>query len=103
MPAHITIAPAIATDPYSSSVTQPGTNHGCPSARKCQTTYVGIMLTVHMMMGSVDDDRRNGSVHSKYHGYTTGANSSDPAIGQANASADHSGDRLLSRTAMRRP
>ena len=50
------------------------------------------MLTVQMMMGSVEADRRNGNIHSRYHGYTTGAHRSDPAIGQANASEDNAGD-----------
>src|SRR5580692_11424376 len=97
------IAPAVAMDPYSSSVTQPGTNQGRPSVRKCQTTYVGIMLTVQIMMGSVEAVRRNGNIHSRYHGYTTGAHRSDPAIGQANASEDNAGDSLLSRMAIRKP
>jgi hypothetical protein len=41
------------------------------------------------MSGSAEIDRRNGNSHRRYHGYTTGANKSDPAIGQANASADN--------------
>jgi len=31
------IAAAIATDPYSKTMIQPGTSHGRPSVRKCQT------------------------------------------------------------------
>src|SRR6516162_1985924 len=61
------------------------------------------MLTVQMMMGSVEGNRRNGSIHSRYHGYTTGAHRSDPAIGQANASEDNAGDPLLSPIAIRKP
>ena len=44
------------------------------------------MLTVQMMIGSVEADRTNGSSQSRYHGYTTGAQRSDAAIGHANAS-----------------
>ena len=47
------------------------------------------MLNVQTLMGSVEIDRRNGSSHMRYHGYTTGAHKSDPAIGQANAAADN--------------
>ena len=61
------------------------------------------MLTVQMMMGSVEGDRRNGNIHSRYHGYTTGAHRSDPAIGQANAPEDNSEDPILCRIAMRKP
>jgi hypothetical protein len=32
-----TIAAAAATDPYSTSMIQSGTNHGCPSVRRRQT------------------------------------------------------------------
>ena len=61
------------------------------------------MLTVQMMIGSVEADRRNGSSQSRYHGYTTGAHRSDAAIGQANASEDHAADFLLSQIAVRKP
>src|SRR6516165_3530810 len=61
------------------------------------------MLTVQIMTGSVENNRRNGRIHSRYHGYTTGAHRSDPAIGQANASEDNAGDPLLSRIAIRKP
>src|SRR5215470_1077496 len=70
-PRKATIVPATATDPYSSSVIQPGTTHGRPRVRRCQTMYVGIMLTVQRMSGNVEVDRRNGSSQSRYHGYTT--------------------------------
>ena len=97
------IAAVIATDPYSSSIIQPGTNHGRPTVRRCQTMYVGIMLTVQMMIGSVEIDAMNGSSQSRYQGYTTGAHRSDAAIGQANASNDHAAEVLLSHTAVSRP
>ncbi len=32
-----------------------------------------MMLTVLMMIGTVEADRRNGSSQSRYQGYTTGA------------------------------
>src|SRR5258708_12021424 len=48
-----------------------------------------MMLSVQTMIGSVGIDRRNGSSHRRYHGYTTGAHKSDPAIGQAKAPADN--------------
>jgi hypothetical protein len=44
------------------------------------------MLTVQMMSGKVEADRRNGSNQSRYHGYTTGAHRNDAAIGHANES-----------------
>ena len=50
---------------------------------------MGIMLTVQMMIGNAEADRKNGSNQSRYHGYTTGAQKSDAAIGHANASPDH--------------
>src|SRR5882672_5510241 len=85
-------------------MTQPGSDpHGRPSARKCHWTYMGIMLTVQMTIGSVEDDRRNGSSQSKYHGYATGAHKSDAAMGHANASADQASECFLSRTAVRKP
>lgn len=34
---YMIIAPAIATDPNSSSIIQPGTTHGRPIVRRCQT------------------------------------------------------------------
>src|SRR5712692_1051364 len=98
------IAAAIATHPYSSSITQPGSDpHGRPSARKCHWKYVGIMLTVQMMISSVEADIRNGSSQRRYHGNTTGAHKRDAAIGQANRSGDHSGAALLSQVAVTNP
>ena len=61
------------------------------------------MLTVQMMIGNVEADRKNGSNQSRYHGYTTGAQKSDAAIGHANASGDHASEVFLSRTAVRKP
>ena len=61
------------------------------------------MLTVQMIIGSVETDRRNGSSHSRYHGYTTGANKSDAAMGHANASEDHAADFLLIQNAVIMP
>src|SRR6266404_1518194 len=83
------IAAAIATHPYSTSITQPGSApHGRPSVRKCHWTYVGIMLTLQMMISSVEADVRNGSSQRRYHGNTTGAHKRDAAIGQANWSGN---------------
>src|SRR5690349_16265588 len=48
------------------------------------------MLTVHMTIGSVEADLRNGISQRRYHGYTTGAHRSDAVIGHATTSADHS-------------
>jgi hypothetical protein len=64
---------------------------------------VGIILTVQIAMGNVEVDRRNGTSHRRYHGYTTGAHNSEAAIGQANASEGRSGDLLLIQTAVTRP
>src|SRR5260370_6142725 len=61
------------------------------------------MLKVQTMIGTVEIDLRNGSSHSRYHGYTTGAHKSDAAIGQANASEDSSADFLLIQIAVRKP
>jgi hypothetical protein len=62
-----------------------------------------MMLTVQMMIGTVEADRRNGNSQSRYHGYTTGAHKSDAAIGQANASEDHATDLLLNQIAVIKP
>src|SRR5260370_39878607 len=61
------------------------------------------MLKVQTMIGTVEVDFMNGSSHSRYHGYTTGAHKSDAAIGQANASKDPCADILLIQIAVRRP
>src|SRR6266478_8321731 len=98
------IAAAVATHPYSSSMTQPGSGpHGRPSARKCHWTYVGITLTVQMMISSVDADVRNGSSQRRYHGNMAGAHKRDAAMGQANRFGDHSGAALLSQVAVTNP
>src|SRR6266567_8210650 len=98
------MAPAIATHPYSNSMTQPGSApHGRPSARKCHWTYVRPMLTVQKMISSVEADVRNGSSQRRYHGNTTGAYKRDAAIGQENTSGDHSGAALLSQVAVTNP
>ena len=61
------------------------------------------MLTVQMIIGTVEADLMNGNSQSRYHGYTTGAHKSDAAIGQANASAEHAVDVLLIQIAVRNP
>src|SRR6266852_7014525 len=61
------------------------------------------MLKVQIMIGTVEADLMNGSSHSMYHGYTTGAHKSDAAIGQANASEDPSADFVLIQIAVRKP
>src|SRR5258708_17505298 len=62
-----------------------------------------MMLTVQMMIGTVEADRTNGSSQRRYHGYTTGAQRSDAAIGHANASEDHIGALIRSQIAARKP
>src|SRR5260370_7644225 len=62
-----------------------------------------MMLTVQMMIGTVEADRTNGSSQRRYHGYTTGAHRSDAAMGHANASEEHAGALLLSQIAVRKP
>ena len=47
------------------------------------------MLTVQMMIGSVQADRQKRQQPEKYQGNTTGAHRRDTAMGQAN---DRSGD-----------
>jgi hypothetical protein len=90
------IVAAIATHPYSKGIIQPGrAPHEPLTELKCHIKYVGIMLTVQIMMSSVEGDMRNGTNQSKYQGNTTGAQMSVAAIGQANAAEDNSGDALL--------
>src|SRR5689334_3366613 len=62
-----------------------------------------MMLTVHIKIGTVEAERRNGSSHNKYQGYTTGANKSDAAIGQASASEDKSANLDLIQIAASKP
>src|SRR5579864_9140681 len=98
------IAPAAATHPYSSSMTQTGSvPHGRPSVRQCHMTYVGTMLTVQTMISSVEADIRNGSSQRRYHGNTTGAHKRHAAIGHANWSGDNSGFVLLNQVAVTSP
>src|SRR5437016_13236794 len=61
------------------------------------------MLKVQIMSGTVGVDLMNGSSHSMYHGYTTGAHKSDAAIGQANASEASSAYVLLIQIAVTMP
>jgi hypothetical protein len=61
------------------------------------------MLAVQMMIGTVEADPTNGSSQRRYHGYTTGANRSEAAIGHANASEDHAADLILIQIAVRNP
>jgi len=61
------------------------------------------MLTVQMMIGNVEVDPTNGTSQSRYHGYTTGAQRSDAAIGQAKASGENSGASRLSQSAVMKP
>src|SRR5271170_7145279 len=58
------------------------------------------MLTVQMIISSVEADVRNGSSQRRYHGNTAGAHKREAAIGQenmgqANMSGDDSGAPLL--------
>src|ERR1700733_5810747 len=62
-----------------------------------------MMLTAQMMIGTVEADRKNGSSQRRYHGYTTGAQRSDAAIGQANAAGKDAGAFRLIQTAARNP
>jgi hypothetical protein len=64
---------------------------------------VEIMLTVQMMITTVDTDVRNGSSERRYQGNTTGAHKRDAAIGQAKTSGEYSGALLLSQVAVTNP
>src|SRR3974390_438848 len=90
-----------ATAPYSSTMTPPGSTNGSPSVRRCQTMYVGMMLTVQTMSGRAETDRTNGSSHSRYQGNTAGAHGSDAAIGHANASPDQLCNLVLNQMEIR--
>src|SRR3954454_6473459 len=61
------------------------------------------MLSVHMVITSVDVDVRNGSSQSRYQGKTTGAHTRVAAIGHASTSGDHSRAALLSHAAAANP
>src|SRR5579864_8883392 len=98
------IAAAIATHPYSSTITQTGSApHGRPSVRKCHCTYTGMMLTVQIMISSVEADLKNGSSQRRYQGNTTGANKRDAAMGQANAEARNTEGTELRRNTVTSP
>src|ERR1700735_2384951 len=62
-----------------------------------------MIVTVQMMIGTVEADRRKGTSQSRYHGYMTGAHRSVAAMGHAIASADHAGALLLIQAAVRKP
>jgi len=61
------------------------------------------MLTVQIMIGIEETDRRNGISHNRYQGYMTGANKSDAAMGHASASEDKSADLDLAQVAASKP
>src|SRR3954463_4692778 len=61
------------------------------------------MLTVQMVITSVDADVRNGSSQSRYQGNTTGAHTRVAAIGHAKKSGDHSRAALRSHVAAANP
>src|SRR5689334_17854524 len=101
---HAIMTAAIATHPYSTSITQPGSApQGRPSVRKCHITYVGIILTLHRIISTLEGDVRNGSSQSRYQGNTTGAHKSVAAIGQAYTSGEHSGAALRNQLAVTNP
>src|SRR2546421_12172396 len=61
------------------------------------------MLTVQRMISNVEGDGTTGTSHRRYQGNTTGAHKREAAIGQANASGDHSVAALLSQVAVISP
>src|ERR1700722_17966521 len=61
------------------------------------------MLIDQTISGTVDIERRNGKSQSKYHGYTTGAHTSEAAIGQAHCSASLDSGFLRNHTAVASP
>ena len=83
----------MATDPYSSHNAQVGAYHSYPRDRKYQTMLVGKMLIDQTISGTVDIERRNGKSQSKYHGYTTGAHTSEAAMGKIRM-ADKAGQAI---------
>src|ERR1035438_1152235 len=62
-----------------------------------------MMLTVQMMIGTVEADHANGSIQRRYHGYTTGAHRSDAATGHANAFGHNAEALHLIQIAVRNP
>src|ERR1700723_3453336 len=61
------------------------------------------MLIDQTISGTVDIERRNGKSQSKYHGYTTGAHTSDAAMGQAHCSASLDSGLLRNHAAVASP
>ena len=61
------------------------------------------MLTVQMMISSVEVDVRNGSSQRRYHGRTAGPKKSDAAMGHAKLYAGPSGATLLNQVAVTNP
>src|SRR6516164_2189225 len=61
------------------------------------------MLSVQTVSGRVVRERRNGSTQSRYQGYTTGAQTSEAAMGQAHASDSHWGGLLRNARAVNKP
>src|ERR1700756_1376300 len=91
---------AMATHPYSSRITQPGSaSHAHVTERRCRDIR-GIMLTVQMMISRVEADVRNGKSQRRYQGNTTVAHKSDAAIGHTNTFGDHSTAMALSQAAV---
>lgn len=77
---------AVATQPYSISITQEGSVPQEPVAElKCHMTYTGMTLTVQISISQVEGELRKGSSQRRYQGNTTGAKTSDAAMGQAKA------------------
>src|SRR5580692_1971283 len=61
------------------------------------------MLTVQIIISSVEADVRNGSSQRRYHGKTAGAHKRAAAMGQANWSGENSGAALFSQLAVANP
>src|ERR1700727_163305 len=63
------------------------------------------MLTVQIMISSIEAEVTNGSSHRRYHGNTAGAHKRVAAMGQANRSPDISGAgrRILNQVALANP
>lgn len=72
------MATAIATGPYSSSRTQPGTRQGWPNVCEYRTKKTFILVSVQIMSGRADADRRNGTSHSGSVNLGTGENGMHP-------------------------
>ncbi len=61
------------------------------------------MLTVQTTIGSVEVELRRAAARADTMDRSTGAQRSDAAMGQANASEDHVSRFLLSHTAVSKP